>query len=159
METSPGALVSLVVAALFVALNAIFLYYVYGLAKHGCKCALGWRRSFIEVSLVLFVALGAAGLLGFSTDGNVGLSVLVMALSVAYVLVTRQFVDHVREHECECAQSPVFNVLNVVNLVQIVVLAVVALLVVVVTFMIIFAQRPAAPGAAAKARARVGRRQ
>ena len=100
-----------------VILNAYFLYYVYQIEATGCKCALGWRRSFLEVSLALFVVVGIVGLVVDWQDHFMWLAALYNGLIIAYIFVTREFINDMRAHTCKCAQTEAFDILNVVNII------------------------------------------
>ena len=107
-----------------VVLNAYFLYYVYQIEESGCRCALGWRRSFIEVSLGLFVIMGIVGLVVDWEDHFMWLSALYNGLIIAYLFVTREYINDMKSHHCDCAQTKAFGVLNVVNIIGLFLLAV-----------------------------------
>lgn len=108
-------ILSVVVSLGIIALNSVFLYYTYELEQNGCECAMNWRRRFMEMCLFLFVALGIANLLGWRE--NVWVWLLFAALFVAFVIVTREFVNLMKSKSCACAQrSDVFKVLDVWNM-------------------------------------------
>lgn len=110
-------LLFLVVNVGIVILNSYFLYYVYQIDADGCDCALGWRRSFIEASLVLFVVMGIVGIVVDWEDHFVWLSAIYQGLIIAYIIVTREFINEMRSHACRCAQTRAFEVLNVVSII------------------------------------------
>lgn len=110
-----------------IVLNSYFLYYMHQLETHGCKCALGWRRQFIQVSLALFIMLQ---LVGFAVDWQshfMWLAIAYQALFISYVFITRSFIHDVRKANCGCATTTPFRVLDYVNIIQIVSLAVMLL--------------------------------
>ena len=109
-----------------IVLNAYFLYYTYQLDKPGsaCLCSLGWRRSFIEASLLMFVVVGIVGLVVDWEDHFLWLSALYYGVIVAYLLVTRDFIRKMEHTQCGCAESRAFQLLNVVNVVGLFVLGV-----------------------------------
>ena len=79
-------------ALIFFLLNVWFLYAVDKLGKNGCKCAEGWRRSFIEFMLAVFVILFIVGLIFPIGTYMVGILLFVyFAFFVAYIIITRQF--------------------------------------------------------------------
>ena len=100
-----------------IVLNAYFLFYIYQIEKEGCKCSLGWRRTFIEVSLGLFVLMGILGLAVDWGEHFAWLSALYNGLIIAYIVVTRDYINEIRSHHCQCAQKKAFEVLNVVNII------------------------------------------
>jgi hypothetical protein len=106
-----------------IVLNAYFLFYVHKIERDGCKCALGWRRSFLEVSLVLFVLMGIVSLVVDWEDHFMWLSALYNGLIIAYLFVTREFINDMRSQSCQCAQTKAFEVLNIVNIIALFLLA------------------------------------
>ena len=142
-------ILSVVVSLGIIALNSVFLYYTYELEQNGCECAMNWRRRFMEMCLFLFVALGIANLLGWRE--NVWVWLLFAALFVAFVIVTREFVNLMKSKSCACAQrSDVFKVLDVWNMFLIFWLVLVVIRVIfVVSAMSAMSSTPAASGAAA----------
>ncbi|GAX85682.1 hypothetical protein CEUSTIGMA_g13096.t1 [Chlamydomonas eustigma] len=104
----------LALSVVMLILNAWFLYYVYELEKRGCKCALGWRRTFIEVYLALFFLSIVVGFF-LSVDGGKWMALAMSILLLVYVVVTRQFIDQMRQTHCTCAETDAFNWLNIIN--------------------------------------------
>ena len=49
-------------------LNAWFLYYMDQLERDGCKCAQGWKMTFVQASLILFITIA---ILSFFINVNV----------------------------------------------------------------------------------------
>jgi hypothetical protein len=120
----------LILSLAVVVLNAWFLYYVDELKRRGCQCALGWRRTFMQASLMVFILMG---ILGFVMDWKkhfLWLAALFNLITIAYVIVTREFINDIKGSSCKCAETDAFEVLGIVNIIQIffLVLAVVALL-------------------------------
>jgi FtsH-binding integral membrane protein len=109
-------------AIAMICLNAYFLNYVYELEKGKCECSLTWRRKFIEATLVVFLVLGAANLIGWSVAFVPLLSVLMLVVSVVYVVITRQYINDISHTHCKCAETTAYKVLNVVNIINIVIL-------------------------------------
>lgn len=110
----------------FAVLNAWFLYYIEQLKEHGCQCAIGWRRTVMQASLTVFVFSAAISLLGLSMGWNhnntllsVILSVVLLSVSVTYIVITRQFIEHIEEIKCTCAQTRAYDVLHWFNWFQI----------------------------------------
>lgn len=128
MEAS--AWVSIAWSIAMIALNAFFLNYAYQLGHHGCTCAQTWRRKYIEFTLVLFILVGAASLVGWRSHVP-WVGMLLLAVTIAYVVVTRLFIEDVQDKKCECAQTIAFDALNIVNIINMVSLGIVALGVVV----------------------------
>ena len=100
----------------FILLNAWFLMYVYELEKRGCKCAIGWRRSFMELMMAVYVVMGVVTCFGPVAPV---VSLLLAPLSLIYVIVTRQFINQMDSTACTCAETEAFKVLNVINWIQI----------------------------------------
>lgn len=106
-------------------LNAWFLYYMDRLERDGCKCAQGWKRSFIQFSLMVFIALAVLSYFVNVRGGKwFGIGLMLQAITIAYVLVTREFIHDIKEDHCLCAETPAFKVLNFVNIVQLLILGV-----------------------------------
>ena len=108
-------------ALIFFALNVWFLYAVDKLRKGGCQCAESWRRNFIEFMLAVFVILFIAGLVFPVNKYMVGiLGLIYFGLVVAYILITRQFIDSLYASHCTCAETDAIWWLGLINIVQIV---------------------------------------
>jgi hypothetical protein len=125
----PKSLKGVILAALILAalvalgmliLNIYFLYYMDRLDKEGCKCALGWRRQFVEVCLVYMLA---TQVLGFLFMRSPLIQIINMFVFVAYVIVARQFISRVEATHCDCAEKPAFGVLRFINTIQLFILA------------------------------------
>jgi hypothetical protein len=109
-------------AAMFL-LNAWFLYYMDRLERDGCKCAQGWKRTFIQISLIAFLFMALVSIF-VNVEGHwFVVAVLFQALTISYVLITRQFITEIKSEQCLCAETPAFKVLDVVNMAQLVLLA------------------------------------
>ena len=105
-------------------LNAWFLYYMDQLERSGCKCAQGWKRTFIQFSLIAFILMAVVSTF-VNVDGHwFGIAVLFQALTIAYVIVTRSFIVEVKSDKCLCAETKAFRVLDIVNMIQLVLLGV-----------------------------------
>lgn len=116
-------LVVLLISIGFFALNVWFLTYVYELEKKGCKCALGWRRQFMEFTLGLIIILTIVGLFINWPAHFVWLALAYQALIIVYIFVTRGFINEMNDSKCVCARTEAFKWLNIVNIVQLVYLA------------------------------------
>ena len=109
-----------------IVLNAFFLYYTYHLQKSGCSCAMNWRRTFMEVSLFIFVLLGLLRLFGMRR--NVWVDMFDAILFVTYVVITRQFLLMMKRSQCYCARNKTFKWLDIINYLQIVMLCLLLLI-------------------------------
>lgn len=109
-------------------LNAWFLYYVEELKKSGCACALGWKRTFVQASLFVFLV---TFVVGFFVDWRSykAIAFLMFLLTVAYLIIAREFIMQVKDAHCKCAQNDAFEVLSWVNFIQIVLFVVYLVLV------------------------------
>jgi len=122
----------------YLVLNGWFLYYVDRLEHIGCKCAMGWRRQVIETSLALFLLLGVAGLFINWQSHFPFLALIMSAITIMYIVVTRDFIRHVRSSDCECAETTAFETLNIWNWIQIACVAfVLFMLITSVVFMVV----------------------
>lgn len=121
--------VYIIIALLFTALNAYFLYYIDELAKKGCQCALGWHRTFMQVSLVVFI-LWELTMLVFRVQSR-WLSIFMLAFGFIYIVVTRMFIHKIKQHSCMCAETRAFTILDYYNMAVIILLAVYAIVIVV----------------------------
>lgn len=118
-------LIVLFISIGFFALNVWFLTYVYELEKKGCKCAMGWRRQFMEFTLALIVLLTIVGLFINWPANFMWLALAYQALIIVYIFVTRGFINDMNESRCDCAHTDAFKWLNVVNIIQLVYLAII----------------------------------
>ena len=111
-----------ILALVFFALNCYFLWFVDHIGKSGCKCAESWRRKYIEFMLAVFVILFLVGLLFPVNRYMVGiLSLVYFGLVVAYIVITRQFIDSMSSARCTCAtDSNAFWWLGAINTLQII---------------------------------------
>ena len=117
-------------ALIFFLLNVWFLYAVDKLGKNGCKCAEGWRRSFIEFMLAVFVILFIVGLIFPIGTYMVGILLFVyFAFFVAYIIITRQFIDTMYSTDCTCAETAAIWWLGLINIIQIIWLIIAVILV------------------------------
>jgi hypothetical protein len=100
------------------------LYFIDNLHSNGCQCAENWRRKYIEFMLAVFVILFIAGLVFPVSKYMVGiLSLVYFILVVAYIVITRQFIDSLTAAHCTCAtDSNAFWWLGAINILQIVAL-------------------------------------
>ena len=105
-------------------LNAWFLYYMDRMERDGCKCAQGWKRSFMQFSLIAFLSMAVVSLFINVSGHWLGVSVLFQALTIAYVIVTRSFISDVKSDHCQCAETKAFRVLDLVNMIQLVLLGI-----------------------------------
>ena len=114
--------ITFVLASVVIALNSWFIYYMHELKKNGCKCALSWRRTFIEACLVIQIALSVTSLfVNFgATKYHLYVLVAINAINLAYVIVARQFIHNVKHGDCKCADAKALTVLNWYNWFQIV---------------------------------------
>lgn len=133
----PAVLMGAVVVSnlLLLALHAYFLNYMDRLRARGCACALGWQQRFIEATLVVFV-IATLVHLGMVLTGSMQhrsgpyevVQALLFALMVAYVVVSRMFLQRMAKIDCTCARGVAYDALNVVNAVYIAALVLYALL-------------------------------
>lgn len=118
-----------ILALIFFALNCWFYYAIDKMQKNGCKCAEGWRRNFIEFMLAVFVILFIVGLIVPVNRYMVGiLALLYLGLVVAYIVITRQFIDSMYATDCTCAETKALWWLGFINVVQIVFLFIAVLI-------------------------------
>ena len=105
-----------VIAVLAIAaLNAYFLYHVDRLERTGCKCAYGWQRGVMEVTLALFVIAGIIGIFINWQSHFPVLAIIMVFAGLLNVVVTRDFLMRVKSADCKCAETAPFKVLNVWN--------------------------------------------
>ena len=128
VSTSVIRIVAITLSFLFIALNAWFLYYVEELKKQGCQCAMGWRRTFVQASLMVFLVFGVLGLFMNWSRHFPWLVFLLNLISLAYIVVTREFIEQVKASHCTCAETDAFDVLNWLNMFQIIMLVAVVIM-------------------------------
>lgn len=125
------AIITVIITIVFTVLNALFLYYVYQLHNQGCKCAMDWRRTFMEFSLAIFLLFNVATILFTPLKMPWWLVVILNCFTIAYVIITRQFVNKMKRDECACAtHNVVFQTLDYFNMFQIVLVVVLVCIVV-----------------------------
>ena len=118
---------AVVMTLIGLALNAYFLYYVDQLRRGGCACADGWKRSFMEASLVFFIVWAVVSM--FTRVTATWLMLVTTLVMLAYVVVARMFIEDVKRNDCRCAENNAFAFLNVWNWIQIAMLMVYVVLV------------------------------
>lgn len=129
-------LILVAITLAYLTLNGYFLNYVSHLEASGCQCAHGWRRTFLQVSFAVFVALNIISLTGWQASVPWVVAAL-FAFQIAYVVITRQFIMHVQKEQCSCAQTTALRVLNIVNYITIGLMALTAVLVIATLFGIV----------------------
>lgn len=138
--------VIIVVVSLFMlAINAYFLYYMDRLERDGCKCSQGWKRTFIEISLIVWLTSAVINIFVDLNSTWFWIGPIIQLIILANIFVTRAFIIQIKSGNCECAKTKAFRILNIVNIVQLVLLAI-ALLSVIVTLVGAFAQSRAPVG-------------
>ena len=118
-----GSIITTIIAVAMLVLNSIFLYYTYELQQKGCTCALTWQRKFMEVTLFLFIIINVLNIVGWNYTSP-WIKLFMVLVTVAYVVVTRQFIQDVKNKQCTCADTRAYDVLNVVNYIQIALLVI-----------------------------------
>lgn len=117
---------SILLLILIIWLHIYFLWYIDQLKNIGCKCAFGWKRSFIEIALIVIIAAQIWSL--FSTKIPVGVRIFVSLMTLAYIVVARMFINKVKSEGCDCAQTRPLYWMNLYNWVQIAFLIIVFIL-------------------------------
>jgi hypothetical protein len=83
---------------------------------------------------------------GFDSNGLPWVTLALLVISVAYVVVTRMYINDITRSHCTCAESLAFKVLNVVNIINIV-MFVLAVVLVLLRVALNVAHRGASPSA------------
>jgi len=131
IELSPVAPIVIVtfitvIQIIFVALYAWMIIWMRNLSAKGCKCAVTWKKTFIEIlfgiSLVMFFA-------SFFFNIPMHLTTLLFVFFIIGVSITRMFITEIRRDECACADTLSLKVLDVINYLQITILIICAILV------------------------------
>ena len=113
-----------VVALAMLVINAYFLHYMDRLERDGCKCSQGWKRTFIEGSLIVWLTAAVVQLFVGLESTWFWIGPLVQLVILANIFVTRSFIMQIKSGSCTCAKTEAFKVLDIVNSVQLAVLAV-----------------------------------
>jgi hypothetical protein len=131
----------LLIGLVLIGLNVWFLYYVDNLEKSGCQCAVGWKRSFMEVALVVLILVQILTLVLDWRVNYVWLSLVFQVLFIFYLLVTRSFIKSVESDDCKCAETRALWWLNFINILQLIGLAVTYILVFITILIIVFSKK------------------
>jgi hypothetical protein len=117
-----GRAVNAIVLFSWLILDAIFLYYVDHIRRTGCVCAMGWKRTFMQVALIAFIASYLLMIIGWRASTR-AMRVLIhsflVILSVAFIAVTRSFINDIKRSDCACARTTVYSILNIINYLRI----------------------------------------
>lgn len=111
-----------------VLLNSYFLWFLSHLSGKNCECSHSWRRKFLEYSLALFISLVILSLVGITAEGMGGilgavLSLILLGVDLAYIIITRQYIDELSNTRCTCAtHKTAYEALNLWNILQILLL-------------------------------------
>lgn len=104
-------------------INAYFLYYMDRLERDGCRCSMGWKRTFIEASLIVWMVAVVVQLFMSIESTWFWIGPLVQIIILANIFVTRSFISQIKSEHCKCAETKAFKMLNIVNAVQLGLLA------------------------------------
>lgn len=90
------------------------LYYITNLEITGCKCALDWRRNFIQYYIIYLLIM-----MLFSTR-NLPPYILTLhfVFSVCFILIVHHYINDLKTKKCKCSESTVRDVLMYVNYIQ-----------------------------------------
>lgn len=121
-----------VLSVAMLAINAYFLYYMDRLERDGCKCAQGWKRTFVEGSLILWLASAVIHIFVGLDSTWFWVGPIVQLVILANIFVTRAFIMQIKSGQCACAKTDAFKLLNIVNGVQLGFLAAALLIIIIV---------------------------
>ena len=119
-------LLSILLLILIIWLHVYFLWYIDQLKSIGCECAFGWKRTFIEIALIVIIASQTWSL--FSAQIPRGVRMFVGLMTLIYIIVTRMFINQVKHDACDCAMASPFYWMNLYNWIQIAFLIIVFIL-------------------------------
>lgn len=131
--------------ALFVSLvimivNIFVLVYLRRLESIGCECAMDFRRTYIQVYLIIsLINAGVIGLFTLATGTQImqaaesthtalviGLSVwsvIMFIAGVVYIVFAMQYIHRLRNEKCDCSRSVTRDVWEVVLYIKIALMA------------------------------------
>lgn len=127
---------------LLLALNIYILVYLFRLEGTGCECAMGFRRTYaiayIIASFVYSVLMAGVDMYltaaGKTPEDNPALvigvgtvSFAMLAAGIAYVILSVQYINRLRDEKCACSDALARDVWEVVLYIKIALYAVVAL--------------------------------
>jgi hypothetical protein len=126
MDNMTGVrILALTVSVVMLVINTLILREMFLLKARGCNCATDeWRRIFIIVSMFIFIAAFFVAMVKTFIPTVLLLLWIVVAGLVAWtnIFITRQFINRMKDKNCECAtERSVFKLMNVVNWIQIII--------------------------------------
>ena len=111
---------------IIIAFYAWMLWWMHHLSSIKCACALSWRNKFMQVWFSLAIALYFVRF--FLIKSPIILDVLMLGFLIGFIIVTRQFVNKVREDKnCKCANTDTLRVLDIFNYIQIVIVMLISI--------------------------------
>lgn len=96
----------------------IFLYIIK-LEKIGCECALNWRRSFIKYYIIVIILTAILKITSLFDKIPFAIKLLLPFATVAFLIITYQYVNDLKKKKCECSRETARDVLEIVNYIQI----------------------------------------
>lgn len=95
--------VGLISKAIEVGLYIAFLVYLGKLETIGCACALNWRRKFIIAYVAIALAWTLAAMVN-KTFNNVYLFIILVLFRIAFIIITVQYINILKQDKCECSE-------------------------------------------------------
>lgn len=91
------------------------LYYLWNLEKIGCKCAMDWRRDYI----MAFIVIGLVYLCSYMIYKDklpLYFSLIFMILGLINIVAVIQYVNKLKDDNCECSESVMRDIMYVIAL-------------------------------------------
>lgn len=107
--------ISIIFNLIAIVLWLFILYYITNLETIGCKCALDWRRTFIQYYIIYLLFM----IVFMSRNAPSYFLTLHFVVSVAFILIVYHYIHDLKMKKCKCSENTARDVLMYVNYVQI----------------------------------------
>jgi hypothetical protein len=140
---------ALVISIVVLAINTLILREMFLLKARGCNCATDeWRRIFIIVSMFIFIASFFVAMVQPFLPQMMWMLWMVLAglMTWTNIVITRQFINRMKDQNCECAtERSVFKLMNIVNWIQIIIVITLVIWLLIITISI-YSSSKSTPG-------------
>lgn len=107
--------ISIIFNAIAIVLWLFILYYITNLETIGCKCALDWRRTFIQYYIIYLLLM----IIFMSPDAPPILLTLHFIISISFIVIVYHYIHDLKVKKCKCSESAARDVLMFINYIQI----------------------------------------